>query len=124
VVVLTSNLEAHIKHVPVGDNDDQTDIYVDSDSTPKKGRIGLVRSYAIGDISDTRPAVKGNDDDEPVTEQELQPETEEEPEELEDDLETPKKKEKNAKRKVRDLIEAHREDQAQENMEVSVTTSL
>jgi hypothetical protein len=48
----------------------------------------------------------------------------------EDDSETPKKKKKYVKPKVRGLIEAHRKDlasaipKAQEDMEVSFTTSL
>jgi hypothetical protein len=76
-----------------------TDIYVDP--TPKKGR-GLVRSHAVGRISDTRPAVKGkgkaNDkaNDNPVTEQEIPSETEEDDEELQ---ETPKKRKKSLNRR-------------------------
>jgi hypothetical protein len=121
------HLETHIKHVPVSDDSDGnlTDIY--EDPTPKKGRTNLIRSHAIGLIPDTRPAVKGNDDDyEPATEQEARSGNEEELEEPEDDMETPKKKKKDPKPKVRDLIEARREDLAismAQDMEVSVTTS-
>jgi hypothetical protein len=119
-------LEAHTGHVQGRDDGDGIPTDTDDDNpTPKKRRAGLVRSYAIGLIPDTDLAVKSNNDDyDPVTEQEKASETEDENEEDED--KTPKKK-KN-KPKVRDLIEAQREDLAipkaqQEDTEVSATSS-
>jgi hypothetical protein len=72
-------------------------------------------------IPDTRRAVKGAGDGyEPDTEQEMASNTEIEDEEDQ----TPKKKKKGKKPKVRDLIEAQRDDlaisKAPEDMEVSV----
>ena len=83
--------------------------------------MGLVRSYAKALIPDTHPAVKSNDDGyEPDTEQEMALALKTE----EDDPETPKKRKKGAKPKVRDLIEAQHDEfviqKSQEDMEVSV----
>jgi hypothetical protein len=90
----------------------------------------LARSYAIGLIPDTRPAVENDGDGyESDTEKDM---VSEEIEELEEDddnsageSETPKKKKKGVKPKVRDLIKARRDDlaisKAQKGMEVSVT---
>jgi hypothetical protein len=87
---------------------------------PKKSRTGLVRSYAMALIPDTRRAVKGDVDGyEPDTEQEMASDTEKENEEDQ----TPKKKKKGKKPKVRELIEVQRDDlasKAPEDMEVSV----
>jgi hypothetical protein len=119
-------LETQIEDVPVVSDasDDLTDIYGDP---PKRGRTGLVRSYAIALIPDTGPAAKGNNDDyEPATEQEMQLNTEDEDEEPGDDSETPQKKKKVVKQKVRDLVKARREDlaipKAHEDMDVSATS--
>jgi len=79
----------------------------------------LVRSYAIALIPNTHRAVKDGGDHgyEPDTEQEKMSIVEDG-----DDLETPKKKKKADKPKVRDQIEARRETLAKSNrkdMEVS-----
>ena len=72
----------------------------------------------MGYIPDNRPAAKSDGDDyEPATEKEtaLEAEDEEDDDDSEDDSETPKKKIKMVKQpkpKVRDLIEAQREDLA------------
>jgi hypothetical protein len=84
----------------------------------------LVRSHAIALIPDTRPTEKNNSDGyEPDTEQEMVCVSDYKDLDDEDDLETPKKKKKGDKPKVRDLIETQRDDFAilQEDMEVSVT---
>jgi hypothetical protein len=84
----------------------------------------LVRSYAIALIPNTHPAVKDGDDGyEPDMEQEKMSIVEDRDKaDKADDLETPKKKKKADKPKVRDQIEAQRETLAKSNlkdMEVS-----
>jgi hypothetical protein len=126
------SLEADVEHIQARDSDNDgnlTDIY--TDPLPKKRRTGLVRTYAIGHIPETRPVRSNGDGYETDTEQEMAVENEEKDDldDLDDDLgdsddsESPnlKKKKKGDKPKVRDLIEAQRDDLGtQEDMEVSV----
>jgi hypothetical protein len=88
------------------DDEGLTDAYSDV-PLPKKSRTGLVRSYAMALISDTRPTVKNNCDGyKPDIEQEMVMGSEYEDDDKEDDSETLKKKKKADKPKVRDLIKA------------------
>ena len=112
---------ASVEHIQVrGDDDGElTDICSDN-PPPKKSRRTLVRSDAIAFIPDTRPAAeKESDGYEPDTEQEMVLENGEEVEEVEE--ETPKKKKKGGKPKVRDQIAAQRDRAIPMDMDVSVT---
>jgi hypothetical protein len=94
------------------DVDELTDLDDDNDLTPKRGRKGLKRSYAIANFATPVQTMKDkhegqaldNDEYEPVTEPERYSGAEH------DDDPTPKKKQKVVKVPVREAVNANREE--------------